>query len=293
MELARTQEQIVTWFRAHGRSLPWRDHSPGPWGMLLVEVMSAQTPIMRVVPVWEEWIKRWPTPADLAAAEPNEVIRAWGRLGYPRRALYLRDAAAKIVNTYGGVVPRGETELLSLPGVGPYTAAAVSAFAYGQRAVVLDTNIRRVLTRIRDGRALPPVHLTKAERERAEQWVPISASAATEWNAAVMEFGALICTAKAPLCEQCPVTQCAWREAGYPQNAPARKAQGWAGTIRQLRGEILALAREAEDGVSRSAVFSHLQAVHSWAQESEVERALGALLADELLAEEQEHYRLP
>src|SRR5699024_7862888 len=124
----------------HGRPLPWREQNPGPWGILVVEVMSQQTPIARAVPVWEEWMEKWPTPEDLAAASPAAVIRAWGRMGYPRRALQLRDAAVMVSTDFHGEVPRTEEELLTLPGVGPYTAAAVMAFAHGERAVVLDTN---------------------------------------------------------------------------------------------------------------------------------------------------------
>ena len=115
--------------------------------MLVSEVMLQQTPVARVVPEWQAWMARWPTPAALADAEPGEVVRQWGRLGYPRRALNLHAAASAIVARHDGRVPEEESALRALPGVGEYTAAAVRAFAFGRRSVVLDTNVRRVLAR--------------------------------------------------------------------------------------------------------------------------------------------------
>ena len=276
-------QELTAWFRAHGRDLPWRAPDPDPWGILVVEVMSQQTPIARVLPTWREWTARWPTPADLAAAGPAEVIRSWGRLGYPRRALALRQAAGEICDRFGGRVPDREEDLLSLPGVGPYTAAAVRAFAFGERAVVLDTNIRRVLTRILEGVALPPAHVRAGERRRAEELVPEEGAAAAEWNAAVMEFGALVCTARAPDCPGCPVSSCAWREAGFPDNAPARRSQPWQGSDRQVRGAIMALMRGATGPVTWPALRDGVVAAHPKAQPSQVERALEGLLADRLL----------
>lgn len=279
----RLVRELSEWFHAHRRPLPWREVEPGPWGILVVEVMSQQTPISRVQPVWEEWMARWPTPAALAAASPAEVIRAWGRMGYPRRALQLQRAAAVIATEFGGRVPRTEEELLRLPGVGAYTAAAVVAFAHGERAVVLDTNIRRVLTRTFDGVALPPAHIRAAERARAQEIVPREPAASVVWNAAVMEFGALVCTARAPACGACPVTACRWREAGFPQNAPARRTQKWAGTDRQVRGAIMGCLRASAAPVEFAALERAVRGAHPWVGNSQLERALAALVEDSLV----------
>ncbi|MDO5710177.1 MAG: A/G-specific adenine glycosylase, partial [Micrococcales bacterium] len=128
-------EPILAWYDAHGRDLPWRRDDASPWGIFVSEVMSQQTPLSRVEPRWIEWLTRWPTPAALAADSPGEAVRAWDRLGYPRRALRLHAAATAMVTEHDGRVPADESELLTLPGVGAYTAAAVAAFAYGRRTV--------------------------------------------------------------------------------------------------------------------------------------------------------------
>src|SRR5659263_416701 len=125
------------WYAGHARALPWRDPECSPWGVLVSEVMLQQTPVSRVEPVWRSWLESWPTPAGLAAASPADALRAWGRLGYPRRALRLIECARMVVNRHGGDVPRGYDELTALPGVGDYTASAVLAFGFGERAVVL------------------------------------------------------------------------------------------------------------------------------------------------------------
>lgn len=285
--------EITNWFASHGRPLPWREKNPGAWGILVVEVMSQQTPIERVVPIWREWMAAWPTPAGLAAAPPAEVIRAWGHLGYPRRALQLRDAAEKIISDFDGEVPRTEEELLTLSGIGPYTAAAVMAFAYGERSVVLDTNIRRVLTRVLDGIALPAAHMRVAERERAEKLVPDDGPAAAEWNAAVMEFGALVCTARLPACNQCLVSECAWREAGYPDNAPKRTTQKWQGTQRQLRGAIMGALRAADEPVDAATLRERTATTQKWATPSAIEAALAGLIEDSLVEQTGERVHLP
>src|SRR5699024_4997249 len=133
---------------------------------LVSEVMLQQTPVVRVEPVWREWMARWPTASGLAEAPTADVLRAWGRLGYPRRALRLQDCARALVERHAGDVPERFEDLLALPGVGAYTAGAVTAFAFGRRAVVLDTNVRRVLGRVFDGDALPHPHQTVAEVRR-------------------------------------------------------------------------------------------------------------------------------
>ena len=215
---------VLAWFDTHRRELPWRAADCTPWQVLVSEVMLQQTPVSRVEPVWRQWHERWPGPGDLAAAGHDEVLRAWGRLGYPRRALRLHACAVAVVDRYGGVLPAGEAELAALPGIGQYTAAAVLAFAYGRRSVVLDTNVRRVLARALDAAALPAPHLTAAERARAAAVVPDDDATAARWNAAVMELGALVCTARSPGCHACPLEgRCAWLAEGRPAGRARRE----------------------------------------------------------------------
>lgn len=237
---------INDWFSRNARALPWRRDERTPWEVMVSEFMLQQTPVVRVLPVWETWMKRWSTPADLAAEDSSEAVRAWGRLGYPRRALRLHAAAVAIVEKHDGAVPSSYEELLALPGVGSYTAAAISVFAFGRRATVVDTNIRRVHARAVSGKALPNKSLTAAETRLAEALMPEDLQESVLWNAATMELGALICTAKSPSCEACPVLeQCAWVAAGKPEADYVPKGQAWHGTDRQLRGAMMAVLRAA------------------------------------------------
>lgn len=197
-ERARVVATVNDWFAGAARPLPWREPSTSPWGVLVSEVMAQQTPVARVVEPWRAWLRRWPGPADLAASPAREAVAAWGRLGYPRRALRLHGAATAIVEHHGGRVPAGLDELRALPGIGEYTAAAVASFAFGARAVVLDTNVRRVLTRLDRGRQYPADSTTAAERRMAARWLPDDAATASRWAASSMELGALVCTATAP-----------------------------------------------------------------------------------------------
>lgn len=281
---------LLAWYAAHARDLPWRAPARTPWGVLVSEVMLQQTPVDRVVPAWEAWMVRWPTPADLAADAPGEAVRMWGRLGYPRRALRLHAAAVACVAHFAGDVPSTYDELRSLPGVGDYTAAAVLAFAYGRRAVVLDTNVRRVLARLLDGSALPGPSVTVAERAAAEAVLPDDDATAALWSVVVMELGALVCTAAAPRCERCPVAErCAWLAAGRPAyDGPARSVQRFAGTDRQVRGLLMAVVRETHGPVAKAS----LDAV--WDDAVQRERALDSLVADGLLdPREDGTYALP
>lgn len=271
---------VIAWFDEHARDLPWRAPDRTPWGVLVSEVMLQQTPVVRVEPAWRAWMSRWPEPADLADASTADVLRAWDRLGYPRRALRLQACAQAVVERHAGVVPATEEELLALPGVGAYTAAAVVAFAFGGRSVVLDTNVRRVLARAVDGEALPSPSPTVAERRRAEALVPEDAPTAARWAAASMELGALVCTARAPRCEACPLlVGCAWQRAGRPADVHVtrRRTQAWEGTDRQVRGRVMALLREALGPVPAHAV----EAV--WPDARQLARCLDGLVADGLL----------
>ncbi|RRD30808.1 A/G-specific adenine glycosylase [Actinomyces bowdenii] len=292
---------VVSWYARHARDLPWRRPGTTPWEVLLSEVMSQQTPVARVIPAWRQWLERWPGPAELAAAPTAEVLRVWGRLGYPRRALRLIECARALVQDHGGRLPSDREALLALPGVGEYTAGAVMAFAYGRRALVLDTNVRRVLARAVGGQALPPPHLGRAERERALALLPPDEATAARWSVAVMELGALVCTARDPRCEQCPWrSQCAWLAAGRPADAHAgrRRTQAWHGTDRQARGMIMAALRESPRGLARTDLLVAAAAAGDRAGRADPDqpaRALASLLADGLIATDDDGatYRLP
>jgi A/G-specific adenine glycosylase len=283
---------VLVWFDTHRRELPWRAADCTPWQVLVSEMMLQQTPVSRVEPVWRQWRERWPGPGDLAAAGHDDVLRAWGRLGYPRRALRLHACAVAVVDSYGGVLPAGEAELAALPGIGPYTAAAVLAFAYGRRSVVLDTNVRRVLARALDAAALPAPHLTAAERARAAAVVPADDATAARWNAAVMELGALVCTARSPGCQACPLKdRCAWLAEGRPADALAttRRRQAWHGTDRQARGAMMAVLRAAEP----SAAIPRHALEAAWPDAAQRARALSTLVDDGLVEAGHDGYRLP
>jgi A/G-specific adenine glycosylase len=275
-DLARLHEQILDWFARTARDLPWR-RGASPWAVMVSEFMLQQTPVSRVLPVYEAWLDRWPTPAALAEDSPGEAVRAWGRLGYPRRALRLHAAATAIADRHDGEVPDSLNELLALPGVGAYTAAAISSFAFGGREVVLDTNVRRVFARVIGGEQFPPATVTSAERDRAATLLPIRD--AHRWAAATMELGALVCTARSPRCDECPVADlCRWRAVGYPAyDGPVRSGQAWHGTDRQCRGRLMAVLRDAPGPVPKSA----LDLV--WPDALQRERALDGLVADGLV----------
>lgn len=262
-------ERIIDWFVTHRRTLPWRE-DPAPWRVMVSEFMLQQTPVVRVLPVFEAWVDRWPTPADLAAAPSGEAVRAWGRLGYPRRALRLHAAATAIVAKHGGEVPSTYEELLTLPGVGDYTAAAIASFAYGRRVVVLDTNVRRVFARVVEGVQYPAPTVRRAERDLAASLLPDDAGRAAAWAAATMELGAVVCTARSPRCEACPVADlCRWRAGGYPEHdGPPRRGQAWHGTDRQCRGALMAVVRDADAPVAPEVVAG------AWSDAAQRERCL-------------------
>jgi A/G-specific adenine glycosylase len=272
-------EPILTWYAACARDLPWRRPDASPWAILVSEIMLQQTPVARVLPAYTAWLARWPTPAALAAEPPGEAVRAWGRLGYPRRALNLHASARAIIERHGGDVPAGYDDLRALPGVGAYTAAAVASFAYGRRHAILDTNVRRVLARLVTGVEYPPKTQTSAEVRLAESLLPEEAAVAARWGVAVMELGALVCTARAPRCADCPVAAaCTWRLAGKPaHDGPPRRGQTYAGTDRQCRGRLLAVLRRATGPVEKAALDD------VWSDVLQRERSLAALIEDGLV----------
>ncbi|WP_220793299.1 A/G-specific adenine glycosylase [Nocardioides stalactiti] len=270
---------ILAWYDENARDLPWRDPSASAWSVLVSEFMLQQTPVVRVLPVHAVWLERWPTPAALASESSGEAVRAWGRLGYPRRALRLHAAATAIVADHAGVVPDSYDALLALPGIGDYTAAAVASFAYRQRHVVLDTNVRRVLGRAVSGVEFPARSVTRAERDVAAALLPEDPPTAATWSVAVMELGALVCTADRPRCDACPVVSaCAWHTAGRPAyDGPPRPVQTYAGTDRQCRGRLLAVLRDSPGSVPKERLDL------AWNLPEQRERCLASLVADRLV----------
>lgn len=275
--------ELRNWFAEHGRDLPWRAPETTAWGVLVSEVMSQQTPVARVAPQWLEWLERWPTPQDFAAASQADVLRAWGRLGYPRRALRLWECAQAIVERHSGVVPRDVDELLALPGIGDYTARAVACFAFGVNVPVVDTNVRRVYARAWSGQFLAP---QPAKRQLAQVGELLADGRGPQTSVALMELGALVCTARSPQCSVCPLRAgCAWVRAGSPapseseMAAQKKRVQKFAGTDRQVRGKIMAVLREASAPVPKPEIDL------VWPKDDQRERALRSLLADGLVRE--------
>lgn len=281
LPLETLHRRVVEWFEANARDLPWR-RDTGGWPVLVSEIMLQQTPVVRVLPVFEAWMERWPTPAALAAEPVGEAVRLWGRLGYPRRAQRLHAAAVAITERHDGQVPSDHEALLALPGVGEYTAAAVASFAFGGRHAVLDTNVRRVLARIVRGEQFPADAVNADERRLARSLLPEpdeDGAPAHRWAAATMELGAVVCTARAPRCGVCPVEDlCRWHALGHPEHdGPARRGQAWAGTDRMVRGRLLAVLRDSTEPVPKAALDA------AWDDETQRERCLDSLLDDGLV----------
>lgn len=248
------------------------------WQILVSEFMLQQTPVSRVLPIWPEWVRRWPTASATAAATTADVLRAWGKLGYPRRAKRLHECATVIARDHGDVVPDDVETLLRLPGVGSYTARAVACFAYRQRVPVVDTNVRRVLARAVHGR--PDAGALSSARDLADAMALLpNDEAAPSFSLALMELGATVCTARAPRCGVCPLDACAWRDAGFPaMPGPARRAQTYAGTDRQVRGRLLDVLRAKDSPVTRAELDV------AWLTDCvQRDRALDSLLADGLV----------
>lgn len=280
---------LIAWYRDNARDLPWRRPGFGAWGTLVSEFMLQQTPVARVIPLLEAWLERWPTPGDLAAAAPADAVRQWANLGYPRRALWLHRAAVEIRDRHAGVVPRDVDDLLALTGIGDYTARAVAVFAYGDRHPVVDTNTRRVLARAVQGRSQPG---PAAKRDLADmtEILPHDIAASAVVNAAAMELGALVCTARVPRCAACPLAdRCAWRAAGYPDTGDTRVKQArYEGSDRQARGAILRVLRAATThDVAAEDVIG------DWPDAAQRDRAIDSLVSDGLVEAVDGRLRLP
>ena len=281
--MSALEKEIISWFEINKRDLPWR--SATPWGVMVSEFMLQQTSVVRVLPKWNEWMQRWPSPHDLSIAPTADVITAWGRLGYPRRALRLHEASKVIVRDFNGVIPSTQEELRSLPGVGEYTAAAIASFAFNQQALVLDINIRRLFARVIDGVEFPTPAPTTKERNARQGLIPIKD--AHIWAAGTMELGALICTSRRPKCELCPVkSHCSWSKKNYPKSEQVRKGQGWHGTDRKCRGIIIQALRE-------NSFLNENQLKALWKEDSQVEKALVTLVKDGLIEKNMKAYSLP
>ena len=270
---------LLGWFDTEERDLPWRRPGVTGWQILMSEIMLQQTPVARVAPIWEHWVERWPVPSAMAASSRAEVLRAWGKLGYPRRALRLHECAGVLAAEHGDVVPTDVDTLLGLPGIGAYTARAVACFAYGQRVPVVDTNVRRVVARAVHGSAEPGNPSTTRDLADVDGLLPRPRAKAARYSAALMELGALICTAKNPACLLCPLPECSWIEAGRPAHTgPAKKVQKFAGTDRQVRGKLMSVLRESSGPVERT----KLDVV--WLTDpGQRDRALDSLLLDGLI----------
>jgi len=271
--------RLLPWFDLHERPLAWREPGTSAWGILLSEVMSQQTPVARVEPVWREWMERWPDPASFAQASPADVLRAWGKLGYPRRALRLLECAQQIVSLHDARVPDDVDTLLELPGIGDYTARAVACFAYGRNVPVVDTNVRRVWRRAGEGRFLAGT-ASKAELAAVAELLPQDGRG-PRFSAALMELGALVCTATSPECGACPLrAECAWVAAGSPppsaEELAKKRVQKFTGTDRQVRGLIMDVLRGSEEAVPQSAIDV------VWPDAAQRSRALFSLLEDGL-----------
>jgi A/G-specific adenine glycosylase len=268
--------ELLTWYAREQRDLPWRRKGVTAWQILVSEFMLQQTPVARVEPIWRDWVARWPTPSATAAASAADVLRAWGKLGYPRRAKRLHECAIEIAAEHGDEVPDDVDTLLTLPGIGSYTARAVACFAYDRRVPVVDTNVRRVVARAVHGRADSPASV----RDLADVAALLPNDPdAPRFSAALMELGATVCTARSPRCGLCPLSVCAWRSAGFPPaTTPARRPQRYAGTDRQVRGRLLDVLRDNATPVTRN------QLDLAWLSDTaQRDRALDSLLTDGLV----------
>ena len=261
--------ELVDWYGRTRRDLPWRAPEVTAWQILVSEFMLQQTPVARVAPIWLDWVARWPTPSATAAAGAADVLRAWGKLGYPRRAKRLHECATVIAAEHDDVVPDDVDVLLTLPGVGAYTARAVACFAYQKRVPVVDTNVRRVVARAVHGLADAASPSAVRDLADVEALLPDDESAPV-FSAALMELGATVCTARSPKCGICPLTVCAWRAAGHPPGSgSARPTQRYAGTDRQVRGRLMDVLRASSapvrTGTARRGVADRSRAARSGA----------------------------
>jgi len=284
------QGSLLSWAEGARRDLPWR-RTRDPWAVLVSELMLQQTQVARVVPRYEAFLARFPTPAATAAAPVAEVVRAWAGLGYNRRAVNLHRAATEVVAGHGGDLPTTLAELVALPGVGPYTARALLAFAYELDVGVVEVNSARVLARAVAGRPLD----APAAQALADALVPKGRGWA--WNQAMLDLGAIICTKAAPQCQACPLRRCCtWLTAGAGRAAdPAIGSAGcgsrqstFAGSDRQGRGRLV-------DALRRGPVAQYgLAEAAGWPDDPDrAARVAAGLVADGLAVMVEQAFHLP
>jgi A/G-specific adenine glycosylase len=285
--LADFQRLLLAWYRRTARPLPWRA-TRDPYAILVSEIMLQQTQVARVEPAWRAFLARFPTAAALARAPLAEVLTQWRGLGYNRRARDLQRAAAAVVAEHGGEVPADLDALLALPGIGPYTARAVLAFAHERDVAPVDTNVARVLAR-----AVAGAPLGRAALQRlADDVVP--SGDGDPWSQALMDLGARVCLARVPRCDDCPVAAaCAWRRAGGPDPAAgtalrSRPQATFAGSARYHRGRLLDALREAP--VPRAALAGAAALADDPARAGAI---ADGLVRDELAQWDDELLRLP
>jgi len=278
---------LLAWWAEGRRDLPWRQ-TRDPWEVLVCEVMAQQTQVARVAERWRPFLERFPTPAALADVPAAEVVRWWTGMGYNRRALNLHRCAQAIVARHGGQLPDSLDELQDLPGIGPYTARAVLAFAFERDHGVVDTNTARVLARWQ-GRRLS----ARDAQAAADAGVP--AGAAWSWNQAMLDLGASVCTRRSPRCDECPVADaCGWALAGWPAPDPADGSAGvsggqsrFAGSDRQGRGRLVEALR------SGAVAAPDLPIAMGWPDDpARAERIAATLVADGLVVADGQDYRL-
>jgi len=273
---ALLQRRLLRWYARSARDLPWR-RTRDPYAVLVSEVMLQQTQVSRVVPAYAAFLERFPTLARLARASLGDVLRAWGGLGYPRRARDLRRAA----QLSGGALPADREALDALPGIGRYTAGAVACFAYGQDEAFADTNIARVLGRVVVGAAVD----ARAGEALDAELLPRGESA--RWHHALMDLGATICVSRAPSCPECPLeTVCVARARGLVAAPAPRRQAAFATSDRRVRGHILRVLRDEPEGVSVAALSRTVA-------DERVRRLVEVLVGEGLIERAGRRVRLP
>ncbi|HET6276753.1 MAG TPA: hypothetical protein VFE16_12555 [Candidatus Cybelea sp.] len=285
--------RLLRWYRGHGRAgLPWRT-GRHPYHTVVSEFMLAQTQVDRVVPQFDAFVARFPNFSALAHATPADVVRQWKGLGYNSRAVRLRRLAEAIVERHGGELPRDREALRSLPGVGPYTAAAIRAFAFDLDDAPIDTNIRRIVNRLAFGLEYPHAAAPRDVDARARALLP--SGRAHDWNSALMDLGATICTARAPKCLICPLRQdCAAAPVDPAQLERLRAAAGrrspkerqpFERTTRYARGRIVDRLRELGPGERISFIDLHHAIGSAMPERSveEIQEVVAALARDGLV----------